>query len=210
MAKSAEQGDIWEWRAFGAPGREIVDAIQSHPIRMGIRETEEEDLYFVSPTSDQNIKLRRARDGWLLKVKLLLKTREGAELYRETQSMIHKFPIESSIAYEVIELLETKVPGASATAGSLDRDQLVRLIAHSSPPVDLTPVLKTRSQFDFGNGWVEIAEAAFPMRTVQSISIQSFELKEVDRIRQEIIGARLESIEVMNYVMACRKWTHPL
>lgn len=211
MAKPAEQGDAWEWRAFGALAADLVEIVKSHPVRMGINNAREEDLYLISPTSDQNIKLRKAGDNWLLKLKLLLDTRDASELYRETSETVYGFPIRSSVADEVASLLDTRLPseGHERTA-RLDRDQFVRLMAQSAPSVNLTPVLKTRSQFEFNGGWVEIAAAIFPLLIVQSISIQSSELDGVERIKSELLirpdAPNAVNLSPMNYVQACRRW----
>ena len=211
MAKPAEQGDVWEWRAFGSPGDDLLGIVESHPVRMGLSRAREEDLYFIAATSNQNIKLRRAGNNWLLKLKLLLETRDAAEVYRETSEMVCGFPIPSSLADEVASLLETRLPSEEhKRTASLDRDQFVRLMAHAAPVLRLTPVLKTRSQFEFNEGWVEIANVIFPLLTVQSISIQSFRFEALLRIRRELLigpGSRNASnLTPMNYVEACRKW----
>ena len=211
MTKPAEQGDVWEWRAFGALGQDLLQFVESHPVRMGINNAREEDLYLISPTNDQNIKLRRAGNNWLLKLKLLLETRDTSELYRERSEMVCGFPIPSFVAGEVASLLDTRLPSEEhQRTATLDRDQFVRLMAQSSPAVKLTPVLKTRSQFEFNGVWVEIASAIFPLVTVQSISIQSFELSALERIKRDVLnrpdGSSPVNLTPMNYVQACRRW----
>ncbi len=206
MRKSTEQGNVWEWRAFGVLDGDLVRTVESHPIRMGVHNTREQDLYFVSATSNQNIKLRRTGDDWVLKLKLLLKTRDAADLYLETPEMVYGFPVRSTLADEVASLLDAVLPSQERDmASNLDRDQFVRLMAQSSPPIDLTPVLKTRSQFEFNEGWVEIASAVFPLLSVQSIAVQSLERQAVERIKEEI-RIRPNGLGSMNYVQACRRW----
>src|SRR5215211_6117954 len=94
MIKASEEGKIWEWRAFGQINRRLAARIFTYPIRMGLSDLRGEDIYLVSPTSDQNVKLREYPAGCFLKFKLLLATEPvGIELYRESARFTHKFPV---------------------------------------------------------------------------------------------------------------------
>jgi hypothetical protein len=55
MSKPPEEGEIWEWRAFGQPSETTLKLILDHPIRMGVKDQQGEDLYLISPISDQNV-----------------------------------------------------------------------------------------------------------------------------------------------------------
>ena len=72
MTKPSEEGQIWEWRAFGEITDELAAKIRSYPIRLGVSDIDGEDIYLVSPNSDQNVKFRKYPGGWVLKFKLLL------------------------------------------------------------------------------------------------------------------------------------------
>src|SRR4030095_12986916 len=67
MSKSPEEGKIWEWRAFGKLSEALVARVRAHPVRMVLLNIQGEDLYLISPDSDQNVKLRRNVGGWVLK-----------------------------------------------------------------------------------------------------------------------------------------------
>ena len=70
MSKQPEEGEIWEWRAFGHISEALAASVHSHPVRMSLINIEGEDLYFIAPKSDHNIKLRKSDDRWVLKFKL--------------------------------------------------------------------------------------------------------------------------------------------
>src|SRR5215813_4107939 len=101
MQKAPEEGRIWEWRAFGSLPEELIRKVQSNPIRMGIRDVAGEDVYLVSPASDQNVKLRQSQSGWTLKFKLLIETREGGfDLFEESAAYTYCLPVGDAEAAE--------------------------------------------------------------------------------------------------------------
>jgi hypothetical protein len=205
MFKPPEQGEIWEWRAFGNVSDELAFRIRQHPIRMGVLDNQGEDLYLVSPVNDQNIKLRRLGVDWALKIKLLLRTGErGMELYSESAGMMFSFPVPAQILETLTRLLGTNLPSALTFGDSISRDELVSALTKSTPSILVVRVAKTRSQFDFGRGWVELAEVNFPAQRVQSLSIHSFDSRRVEEILNELQPDT--DLHTMNYVQACRRW----
>ena len=204
MMKSAEEGKIWEWRAFGEVSRSVAEKVRAYPIRPGLGDLRGEDLYLIAPASDQNVKLRRYASGWLLKFKLLLETRPGSfELYKESAEMTYGFPVSADQLKEAARLLAVTLPEASA-AGNLDEKGFVTALAEASPAVIQTRVSKRRSQYQFDGGWLELADAQFETRTVESLSIHSPDIEVVrsmlDRLRPG------DELEAMNYIEACRRW----
>ncbi len=206
MAKSPEEGEIWEWRAFGSISHELDARIQAHPIRMGIRDQSESDLYLISPTSDHNVKLRKSGDEALLKFKLLLVSKPGSiELYSESAKFFYGFPVSGEILEQAAGLLHTELPDIELSDdSSFDEDQLIDLLARTTPPVTTVEVSKSRSQFRFDNGWVELADVEFPRARMQTLSIHSAEIEAVRQILDELKPC--SEIEAMNYVQACRKY----
>jgi len=206
MSKSPEEGKIWEWRAFGKLSEELVTRVRAHPVRMGLVNIQGEDLYLISPDSDQNVKLRRNFGGWVLKFKLLFETRTAPyELYSESAEYIYTFPVPVERLKEAATLLATTLPTAiPGRTESLDVEAFVNALANASPAIVETSVSKVRSQFAFENGWYELADVEFEHRRIQSVSVQSRELEVVKEASQQIEAG--ETIEVMNYVEACRRW----
>ena len=204
MAKPPEEGLIWEWRAFGRISDPLSAKVRKHPIRQGIRDVRGEDLYLVSPESDQNVKLRRSQDRWLLKFKLLIETRGEYELYNEGADLIYEFPVSVDQLKTAGLLLGVTLATEPKPADRFTEEQFTQTLEQASPPVQTTRVSKRRSQYEFDDGWVELASVEFRCLTVESISIHSPERRTVKAIVKELNPA--QELEPMNYITACRRW----
>jgi hypothetical protein len=203
MTKQPEEGEIWEWRAFGLLTEKLAAKVHEYPLRMGLLNIEGEDIYFIAPASDHNIKLRKHEDRWLLKFKLLLGGAPGeAELYNESSAYSYSFPIGPDQLKAAAALLRLKL--TNPPAAKLSSDEYARALIEASPPVSEVHVKKRRSQFEFDRGWIELAEVWFPKHHANSISIHSADRNAVELMRRSLpLG---EGWEVMNYVEACRRW----
>lgn len=205
MSKLPEEGIIWEWRAFGRIDERLRARVEDFPVRTGIKELQGEDVYFVSRTSDQNIKLRKSGGEWLLKFKLLLATEKQAiELYSETAASVFRFPVDLDKLREAARLLETKLPESVLTSISLSQEEFTAALAQSSPAIIEIRVSKVRSQFQFDGGWIELADVDFPRQAVQTISIHSNDILLVEKMVEHLQPG--PELEAMNYVQACRRW----
>jgi len=203
--KPPEEGEIWEWRAFGRVSASLAALIRAHPVRMGILDHQGEDIYFVSPTSDQNVKLRRWGGRWVLKLKLLLaKADHSMELYSETSNMVFPFPVQASALYRAAQLLDVSLGSSPAEDEMLGDERFIESLVNSDPPARRVDVSKTRSQFDFEGGSVELAEVSFPTAHKQTISIHSTDMESVKKILSILEPG--PELEAMNYVEACRRW----
>ncbi len=211
MMKAPEEGYVWEWRAFGKLNQTLVDKIKAHPIRIddngnSLSNILGQDLYFNSPNSDHNIKLRKSiGSDWILKFKLLLATEtHSIELYHESNKRLYRFPVRRDVVEETAKLLKITLPENFPTNGRIDADSLIQIFHDSSPQVENILVGKIRSQYQLANGWVELAEVTFPNHRAQSISLHAFERSEVENLLVEYQPG--DELEVMNYLEACRKW----
>jgi hypothetical protein len=211
MIKAPEEGYIWEWRAFGKLNHTLVDKIKAHPVRLddngnSLANILGQDLYFISPDSDHNIKLRKSiGSDWILKFKLLLATEaHSIELYQESDKIIYRFPVRRAVVEETAELLKTTLPEHFPTSGKIDADLLIQILKDSTPQVDNVLVGKIRTQYQLANGWVELADVTFPNHRTQSISLHAFERREVENLLIEYPPG--DELEVMNYLQACRRW----
>jgi hypothetical protein len=205
ITKAPEEGELWEWRAFGSPADSTLQLIRAHPIRMEIRDLPAEDLYFVAPKSDQNVKLRLWQGEWVLKFKLLLSTAaRGIELYTESAGWVYRFPVQKELLTHAAQLLGVKLSASSNDTPTLSQDEFIDALDSSDPPTAQVIVKKLRSQFDFPGGWVEIAEATFPNQKTCSLSIHSPQQSDVETILGQLNVN--DELEVMNYVEACRRW----
>lgn len=211
MMKAPEEGYVWEWRAFGKLPQTLVDKITAQPIRLDdngdlLANIFGQDLYFVSPTSDHNIKLRKTLGSdWILKFKLLLATEANAiELYHESDKKLYRFPVRRAVVEETAELLQTTLPENFPSSGKIDADSMIQFLKDSTPQVENILVGKIRSQYQFANGWVELADVTFPNQRAQSISLHAFERQEVENLLAELQPQ--DHLEVMNYLQASRRW----
>ena len=203
MNKAPEEGRIWEWRAFGKIPNALAGKITAYPIRMGLSDIRGEDIYLVAPSNDQNVKLRRYSGGWVLKFKFLLDTLPGGfELYDESPEFTYQFPVARKRLEEAARLLGVKLQWD--LPNSFDESEFVDSLARSSPPVSACRVLKKRSQYQFEDGWLELASVNFARHSVQSISIHSPRLEVVERILERLQPGY--GLQAMNYIEACRRW----
>jgi len=205
MKKPPEEGNIWEWRAFGSLSPELLARINSRPLRAGIVGKPEYDIYLISPTSDNNVKLREMGGRFVLKLKPLLEAGSiGIELYQESQDLVYGFPVDKSVFDRACSLLETAAPGDLFAIQSFGEEGFTRILSTCRPPIKRVEVSKTRSQFVVLNGWVEVADMIFPRKTTQSISVHSFEKEAISRTIEDLKVPN--ALKVMNYVQACRRW----
>jgi hypothetical protein len=205
MTKPAEEGKIWEWRAFGRINDEIAGKVRAYPIRLGIDDLRGEDLYLVSPLSDQNVKLRRYAKGWVLKFKLLLEIESGGfELYKESAEFTYRLPVTLDELKAAAQLLSVELPEHDLKTETFGERDFVNALARSSPPARETRVSKRRSQYQCDDGWIELADVGFESCEAQSISLHS---QHIDGVREMLKSLQPgEELETMNYIEACRRW----
>jgi hypothetical protein len=205
MTKPSEEGRIWEWRAFGRISEDLGAKVRAYPIRFGLIDIDGEDIYLVSPRSEQNVKFRKYPGGWVLKFKLLLETKPGPfELYNERPEFTHRLPVSHDRLKEAAGLLAVELPDAGPSVESLSEEDFVNALAQATPSVAASRVAKRRSQFQFENGWLELAEVKLQGRTIQSISVHSRELEVVMKMLESLQPG--DDLEAMNYIDACRRW----
>ena len=205
MTKPSEEGRIWEWRAFGRISEDLAAKVRAYPIRFGLIDIDGEDIYLVSPRSEQNVKFRKYPGGWLLKFKLLLETKPGPfELYNERPEFTHRLPVSHDQLKEAAGLLAVDLPDAGPSVESFSEEDFVNALAQATPSVAASRVAKRRSQFQFENGWLELAEVKLQGRSIQSISVHSRELEVVKKMLESLQPG--DELEAMNYIEACRRW----
>jgi hypothetical protein len=101
-------------------------------------------------------------------------------------------------------LLRVTLPDGASAHGAFTPDDTVRVLAAASPLVVPVKVEKVRSQYQFDDGWIEMADAECGRHRVQTISIHSEKLEVVERMVENLRPG--DELEVMNYVEACRRW----
>jgi hypothetical protein len=204
MTKPPEEGQIWEWRAFGNISHPIAAQIESMPVRNGVRDLPLTDIYLIPPVGEQNVKLRLTDRGWVLKFKLLLeKQPDGIELYHETARWTYAFPISLPTLQQAARLLDVNLPETALRRESFTREQAIAALSAATPAVAQVETKKVRSQYQFEGGWLEIADVDFGSRQIQSLSLHSPSIEVVKRMIEQRHPDN--SMRVMNYVEACRR-----
>ncbi|MEN3332364.1 MAG: hypothetical protein V7641_1729 [Blastocatellia bacterium] len=204
MTKPPEEGQIWEWRAFGNISQQITAQVESLPIRNGIRDLPLTDIYLIPPTSEQNVKLRLTDRGWMLKFKLLIeKQQDGIELYHETARWTFALPLSLPTIQQAARLLDVTLSKAALRRKSFTREQAIAALSAATPAVAQVETKKIRSQYQFEDGWLEIADVDFGSRQIQSLSLHSPNIEVVKRMIEQRHPDN--SLIVMNYVEACRR-----
>jgi hypothetical protein len=174
---------------------------------MGIQDASGEDIYLISPLSDQNVKLRLSTAGWVLKFKLLVESRPGGfELYDESALFTYLLPASKLTVLEAAGLLGVTLSTEVLKDESFDAAQLEQTMGKASPPVAVVRTRKVRSQYEFEDGWFELARVNVDGSESQSLSIHSTSVKVVENALSDL-GAS-DYAEPMNYVQACRRWMH--
>lgn len=205
MAKAPEEGKIWEWRAFGQISQRLAAQVTAQPIRLGISNVRGRDIYFISPTSDQNVKLRPAESGVYLKFKRLREKRPNAcELYYESAQQTFGFPIHRVILKEAARLLETTLPDSDMAQATFTEAAITRALALASPPIPRIEINKVRSQYRVAGGWIELADVDYNGQRTQTISLHAEHLEVVEELLSQL--EINDELEPMNYVERCRRW----
>jgi hypothetical protein len=196
--KPTEEGWFWEFRAFGDVPAAIAERVAAYE-RRGAAAVENDDLYFVSSLTDQNVKLRT--DSGLLKLKpLLVRLDEGFELYEESERLVFPMPAPPDAVRMAGGLLGVALDARAA----VDRDALVAALEAHAPAIRGVRVRKRRTQYSTGDAWIELAELAFPAASMRSLGIQSASLDAVRALRDALDPAR--ALAPAGYVEACRRW----
>lgn len=203
MTKPPEEGRIWEWRAFGRISGTLAAKVRAYPVRFS--DVRGNDIYLISPRSDQNVKLRQYGTGSVLKLKLLFEAKTRPfELYDESAEFTYPLPVSLDRLKDAARLLAVTLPVTALSHASFDEVEFVKALAESAPAVTETSVSKKRSQYQFGNGWLELADVTFVKREIQSISVHSPDIEVVKEMIDRLQPG--DELEPMNYIEACRLW----
>jgi hypothetical protein len=198
-AKPSEAGLFWEWRTFGTIPDRIVRALSRCEVR-GRAGIENEDLYFVSGLTEQNVKLRTGASVFKLKP-LLVGLEDGLELYEESDRWIWEMPVAPEGVAAAASLLGVSLE----TSEPWSADRIRAAFKVRGGVISTILVRKKRTQYVYGGGWAEMAELEFPGGAVRTLGLQSRSLGETRRMRDMLDADR--TLVPMNYVAACRKYT---
>jgi len=177
-------GRHWEWRGFGAPRPELIDAVRGLP-RLFEAPQEIVDRYLWSPDCDLNLKLRSGD----FKIKRLVDRRsDGVEEWLESPDENFSFPIDSRVLEEVARRLGVDSVPVSAD-GIATADELLEALCGGESQVRMIDVDKLRWQHSGVGGGAAIVEYA-EIRAPEPIVSIGVEDEEESRVRAalEVLG----------------------
>jgi exopolyphosphatase/guanosine-5'-triphosphate,3'-diphosphate pyrophosphatase len=153
----------WEWRAFG---RSFGAAEKRFGALMPERVQESDELYLLSRTADENVKVR---DG-LLDVKQLEHVNaDGLEQW--VPVLKAPFPIPASEAASVLERLESAVPPLTRDAYTLD--ELLGELVRPSPDLRPLRVHKRRQRYTIGECLTELTDLRTDVGETRTVAVES-------------------------------------
>jgi len=152
----------WEWRTFGAhfgAADERFAALTPAALQ------ESDELYFLSPVSDANVKVRDA----LMDIKTLAQVNaDGLEQWRPV--MKGTFPLSAQDAVRVFAALGIAPPTPARTAWSLD--DLHSALAEARPRAGAVAVHKRRIRYTVDGCMAEVTEVVADGKSVRTVAVE--------------------------------------
>jgi exopolyphosphatase / guanosine-5'-triphosphate,3'-diphosphate pyrophosphatase len=152
----------WEWRAFGrsfGPAEERFEALTPERVQ------ESDELYLVSRTADENVKVRDE----LLDVKQLEHVNaDGLEQW--TPVLKAEFPVPAEQVTAVLERLGVTVD-LSRDAYSLD--ELLGEVVQASPDLRAVQVHKRRQRYTIGGCMSELTDLHTDVGDTRTVAVES-------------------------------------
>jgi exopolyphosphatase/guanosine-5'-triphosphate,3'-diphosphate pyrophosphatase len=175
----------WEWRAFGTDFGEAdakfaaldVEAVQ-----------ESDETYFISPTSDETVKIRAG----LMDIKKLVKTSDaGLEQWRPV--MKQGFPIPLEQARRVCAELHVDSPASEQDALSLE--EFLEGLSAGACGVRSIPVHKRRQRYTIGGCTLELTDVTADGKRVRTVAIES---EDAERVVSAVIAIWMAYVAVLS------------
>lgn len=189
---------LWEWRIFlrGLPpslDRRLRIMADSTPFE----EKVESDLYFLSPVTDGNVKIRKSN---ALKIKeLLTTTHDGIELWQVRG--VFPFPIAPSVLAKAAQVLSVHFPLIDDHSISVER--LIEMAKLARPVLQIILVEKQRAQYYTPKAIVEVAKVRCHKHQLRSLCVEA---QSLEHVRSTVTAFDLASLgRPMNYIQMLRK-----
>jgi exopolyphosphatase/guanosine-5'-triphosphate,3'-diphosphate pyrophosphatase len=176
----------WEWRTFGdsfgdAEGR--FAALDPD----GVQESDE--LYFLSPTGDQNVKVRDR----LMDIKTLKQVNpDGLEQWKPV--MKASFPLAAAEVETVFSALSVAPPPLARADYSLE--QFVKELAQPGQRLGVVEVHKKRTRYKIDGCMSEMTEVIADGRRTRTVAIES---EDPARVIATVRKLGLDGFENINY-----------
>jgi hypothetical protein len=167
-------GRHWEWRAFGTLSEGFVDRFNSLPVLYSSAWADVVDEYLWIPDCRINVKLRTGlEDG--LKFKRIERALDGFELWKENTDDLYPYKKLNAAAFEKLSK-DLRITMPAIPDRPFDRQSMLDLLQHTTPPVTVVKVEKKRQTRRFGSSGlaskVEIAQINAP-QAIWSVGIEN-------------------------------------
>jgi exopolyphosphatase / guanosine-5'-triphosphate,3'-diphosphate pyrophosphatase len=172
----------WEWRTFGAGFSQLDNRLAA--FANGVLESDE--IYFLSPSSDGNVKVR---DG-LMDIKLLQQVNsDGLEQWRPV--MKASFPLAASDLKQVFEALG--IPRPELTGSSYTLEQVKQMMVDSHCIQTLT-IHKKRARYTLDSCPAEMTEVLAGSRKTATVAVESEDPARVIAVVRKLGLAELQNV----------------
>lgn len=175
----------WEWRTFGETFGE-ADAKYAAFTPTDIQESDE--LYFLSPASDQNVKVRFD----LMDIKTLVEV-DANGLEQWTPVMKAKFPLAADEVKKVLAALDVKVPSLARAEYTLDQ-----FVSDLGEPGGLRAVQvhKRRVRYKVNGCTSELTDVVADGRKIRTVAL---ELEDAARVLATVRELELDAFPNISY-----------
>lgn len=176
----------WEWRTFGDSFGNEDDRFAALPPG-GVQESDE--IYFLSPTGDQNVKVRDR----LMDIKALEKVNpDGLEQWKPV--MKASFPLAAAEVEKVFRTLGVAPPALARADYSLE--QFVKELAEPGHGLRVVEVHKKRTRYKIDGCMSEMTEVTADGRQTRTVAIES---EDPARVIATVRKLGLDVFENINY-----------
>jgi exopolyphosphatase / guanosine-5'-triphosphate,3'-diphosphate pyrophosphatase len=173
----------WEWRTFGE-GFNQSDSRFAAFASSGVLESDE--IYFFSPASDGNVKVR---DG-LMDIKLLQQVNsDGLEQWRPVLKA--SFPLDLSAVAQVFESLGIASPELTGSSFTLEQIAQMFIDTHC---IQTLKIHKTRARYIIDTCPAEITEVRAGSRRTATVAVESEDPARVIGVVRKLGLADLENV----------------
>ncbi|HSN76400.1 MAG TPA: hypothetical protein VL334_15095 [Anaerolineae bacterium] len=196
-------GEHWEWRAFGQIPHDLYQRILALPPVLPDPWLME-DHYLYAAGCAVNVKLRAGE----LKLKRFVARDGDLERWLEDPAEVYPFPLTPTDVAETAAALAVTLPARPER--TLDQAELLALLRHANPPVQMIVVRKTRHLRTLPLPGVdpdvllELAEISAP-QAILSIALEHPQAEPVRRARTHL-GVDQASVTPMSYLRALTFW----
>ena len=187
-------GARWEWRTFGAN----LGAAEAEILACASAAGSSDEIYLVSERPDVNVKIRDR----VLDIKQLQRV-DAAGLEQWAPILKAPFPIDMATIARACALWQGRCPELTRTHYTLN--ELLELIARTSPAVTAVGVSKRRRGGEMGGCLVEVADLAVGGQPIRTLAVES---DDPALVLATVRRLGLDREENVNYVKALQRILH--